>query len=114
MGDGPCLGCKVPATVHMSCSIALTFDSNTDSIVDCSLHPQTLDRNVTVRATKGEDTTVLAEGIVRQRFYTSQEVDLLGRATGLQVVGQYGALQLPHMAPDDDDAFSLVIVLQKQ
>ena len=78
------------------------------------MRPQTLDRNVTVRATKGDDTTVLAEGIVRQRFYTCQEVDLLGRAAGLRVVGQHGALQLPHMAPDDEDAFSLVVVLQKQ
>jgi hypothetical protein len=75
---------------------------------------QTLDRSIKVTATKDGETNVLAEGVVRQRFYTMQEVDLLGRAAGLRVVGQYGALKLPHVAPNDEDAYALIVVLQKQ
>ena len=80
----------------------------------CCTRLQTLDRSIKVTATKDGETEVLSEGVLRQRFYTMQEVDLLGRAAGLRMVGQYGALKLPHMEPNDDEAYALIIVLQKQ
>lgn len=76
---------------------------------------QILDRNVKVTGVKGAEKMVLAEGVVRQRFFTAQEIDLLGRAAGLKVVAQFGALKLPFVdANDEEEGFSLVTVLQKQ
>lgn len=75
---------------------------------------QTLDRNVKVTATNGDEKKISAEGVVRQRFYTAQEVALLGKATGMSVVAQFGALKLPFMEPCDEEGYSLVTVLQKQ
>ncbi len=50
-----------------------------------SHNPQTLARTVTVTATRDGETRQLARDTVRQRFFTSQEVDLLARSAGLEV-----------------------------
>lgn len=50
---------------------------------------------------------------VPQRFFTSQEVDLLARASGLEVVGTYGNLSLPFCTIADEETFALVMVLRK-
>ena len=48
------------------------------------------------------------------RLFTAQEIDALARCAGFAVVDTYGALQ-DDVAPDDEEeAFRLVCVLQKQ
>lgn len=61
----------------------------------------------------GDHQKELLTDTVPQRFFTSQEVDLLARASGLKVVGTYGNLSLPFCATEDEDTFALVMVLQK-
>lgn len=74
---------------------------------------QTLARTVTITADQGGVTKRLARDTVRQRFFTSQEIDLLGRAAGLEVAAQYGGLKVPFKSTDDQDSYALVVVLRK-
>lgn len=52
--------------------------------------------------------------VVPMRHFTSQEIDLLARITGFEVMSVHGALQFDVGVDDDDQAFRLVCVLQKQ
>mmetsp|Transcript_12563 Transcript_12563/g.35660 ORF Transcript_12563/g.35660 Transcript_12563/m.35660 type:complete len:466 (+) Transcript_12563:240-1637(+) len=51
--------------------------------------------------------------VVPMRHFTSQEIDLLARITGFEVMSMHGALQFDVDVDDDDQAFRLVCVLQK-
>jgi SAM-dependent methyltransferase len=67
---------------------------------------------------KGEDTSKAplqsVREIVPMRHFTSQEIDLLARLTGFQVMSMHGALQFDVDVNDDEQAFRLVCVLQKK
>lgn len=66
----------------------------------------------TVRSDGGNDKLLLEE-CVAQRLYTYQEVDLLARLTGFQVVGVHGALDM-QVGVNSEDSYALVICLRKQ
>jgi len=52
--------------------------------------------------------------VVPMRHFTSQEIDLLARLSGFEVMALHGALQFDVDVTDDDQAFRLVCVLQKK
>ena len=52
--------------------------------------------------------------VVPMRHFTSQEIDLLARLSGFEVMSMHGALQFDVDVNDDDQAFRLVCVLQKK
>ena len=52
--------------------------------------------------------------VVPMRHFTSQEIDLLARLSGFEVMSLHGALQFDVDVNDDDQAFRLVCVLQKK
>jgi len=52
--------------------------------------------------------------VVPMRHFTSQEIDLLARLSGFEVMSMHGALQFDVDINDDDQAFRLVCVLQKK
>lgn len=52
--------------------------------------------------------------VVPMRHFTSQEIDLLARLVGFEVMSMHGALQFDVGVNDDDQAFRLVCVLQKK
>lgn len=60
----------------------------------------------------GETDKLLLENVVAQRMFTSQEVDLLARLSGFEVVGVYGALDL-EVDTESEDAYVLVMCLRK-
>jgi SAM-dependent methyltransferase len=51
--------------------------------------------------------------VVPMRHFTSQEIDLLARLSGFEVMSMHGALQFD-VDVNDDEAFRLVCVLQKK
>ena len=57
--------------------------------------------------------SLLLEDSVAQRLYTYQEIDLLARITGFEVVGLHGALDL-QVGLDSEDSYALVICLKKK
>lgn len=61
----------------------------------------------------GENDKLLLEDSVAQRLYTHQEVDLLARLTGFEVVGLHGALDM-QVGVDSEDSYALVICLRKK
>ena len=64
----------------------------------------------------GADETVkssLLEEVVPQRLYTYQEVDLLGRLTGFEIVGKHGALDMT-VGVDSEDSYALVVCFRKR
>lgn len=65
-----------------------------------------------MRSDGGNDKLLLEESVA-QRLYTYQEVDLLARLTGFQVVGVHGALDM-QVGVDSEDSYALVICLKKQ
>jgi hypothetical protein len=78
---------------------------------------QVVSRTVTVRAlgADGEPddgAPPLHESIVRQRAFTLQELDLLGRAAGLQLAASYGDLDLK-VGLAHEDAYRLVACFVK-
>ena len=52
--------------------------------------------------------------VVPMRHYTSQEIDLLARLSGFEIMSMHGALQHDVDVNDDNQAFRLVCVLQKK
>ncbi|KAG7354146.1 type 11 methyltransferase [Nitzschia inconspicua] len=52
--------------------------------------------------------------VVPMRHFTSQEMDVLARISGFEVVSLHGALARGVDVNDDDEAFRLVCVLQKK
>ncbi|VEU45171.1 unnamed protein product [Pseudo-nitzschia multistriata] len=52
--------------------------------------------------------------VVPMRHFTSQEIDMLARIAGFEVMSMHGALQFDVDVNDDDQAFRLVCVLQKK
>lgn len=51
--------------------------------------------------------------IVPMRLFTAQEIDALATCSGFEVVAMYGALDKDVAVDDEDEAFRLVCVLQK-
>jgi len=52
--------------------------------------------------------------VVPMRHFTSQEIDLLARLSGFEIMSMHGALQFDVDVNDDDQAFRLVCVLQRK
>lgn len=52
--------------------------------------------------------------VVPMRLFTAQEIDALARCSGFQVVSMYGALANDVDVNNEDEAFRLVCVLQKE
>lgn len=52
--------------------------------------------------------------VVPMRHFTAQEIDLLARLSGFEVMSMHGALQFDVGVNDDEQAFRLVCVLQKK
>ena len=77
---------------------------------------QVLARTVAVNALGADGEPVsppLHESVVRQRAFTLQELDLLGRLAGLKLAGVYGDLDIS-VGLRHDEAFRLVACLVKQ
>lgn len=81
--------------------------------ISCAL--QVTQRTVKISSLRsnGETDKLLLENVVAQRIFTSQEVDLLARLSGFEVVGVYGALDL-EVGTESDDAYVSVLCLRKQ
>lgn len=62
----------------------------------------------------GKDGAVLSsrEDIVKQRLSTAVEIDALARASGLQVDGFYGSMDLAIPLDMEDEAFRMVVVMR--
>lgn len=74
---------------------------------------QVLARSVSVhRADNGDVGDAVHASVVRQRAFTLQELDLLGRLTGLTLAASYGDLDLG-VGLTHEDAYRLVAVLVK-
>jgi hypothetical protein len=74
---------------------------------------QVLSRTVVVNRLQGEDVgEAVHESRVRQRSFTLQELDLLGRLAGLRLRGSYGDLSL-EVGLTHEDAYRLVAVFVK-
>jgi hypothetical protein len=75
---------------------------------------QVLRRTVSVCCMEGgEPGEQLHECVVPQRSFTLQELDLLGRLSGLKLAGAYGDLDLK-VGLTHEDAYRLVVALVKQ
>ena len=82
---------------------------------DALLHLQVVQRSVQIDE-MGADQSVkscLLEETVPQRLYTYQEVDLLGRMTGFEIVGTHGALDMT-VGVDSEDSYALVVCFRKR
>lgn len=100
-----------PTSEH--CALSVSYGSEADVFDPLT---QTINRTVEVTEwsdESGDNQVEVVTDTVPQRFFTSQEVDLLARASGLKVVGTYGNLSLPFSSTEDEDTFALVMVLQK-
>lgn len=74
---------------------------------------QVLQRTVAIHAMDGDDMgECLLEEVAPYRQFTTQEIDLLATAAGLDVVGVYGDLNLD-VGLSHEDAYRLVMVMRK-
>jgi len=64
--------------------------------------------------TYDNSTTTQVSEVVPMRHFTSQEIDALAQITGFEVMSMHGAVAHDVDVNDDDEAFRLVCVLQKQ
>jgi len=64
--------------------------------------------------TSDNSTTTQVSEVVPMRHFTSQEIDVLAQITGFEVMSMHGAVAHDVDVNDDDEAFRLVCVLQKQ
>mmetsp|Transcript_5800 Transcript_5800/g.6443 ORF Transcript_5800/g.6443 Transcript_5800/m.6443 type:complete len:413 (-) Transcript_5800:1387-2625(-) len=64
--------------------------------------------------TSDNSTTTQVSEVVPMRHFTSQEIDVLAQITGFEVMSMHGAVAHDVNVNDDDEAFRLVCVLQKQ
>lgn len=70
--------------------------------------------DVTEQPRSGDKKLQSVKEVVPMRHFTAQEIDMLARHSGFHVTSMYGALAEDVDLRDEDEAFRLVCVLQKQ
>jgi len=98
-------------SASLGCKLIVEWGAEGD---DFDPATQVLQRTVAVNKIEGGEVgECVHESTVEQRSYTLQELDLLGRLSGLVLKGSYGDLNLK-VGLTHEDAYRLVAVFVKQ